>query len=178
MVGLEPCRQGYNFYDVSGVARDIPPIEGVRNGTSLNVGITIVGKMPKHFGLGPHNAREVVLNNLLGEVLEDSNLLPDGGQDMSSRTECAKENSNHGDLLVPAFKRREYSLTKQYRCRVATAKRQTSRTSHSDNSNNTLHTLVNGVTGQVDGNFSLKTLPSLDALFKIDEMSDGEFSQA
>ena len=47
----------------------------------------------------------------------------------------------------------------------------------SDNSD-TLYTLVNGVTDQVEGNASLETLPSLDALCELDEMSDGEFSQA
>ena len=49
--------------------------------------------------------------------------------------------------------------------------------SHSDNSD-TIYTLVNGVTGQVEGNVSLETLPSLDALCELNEMSDGEFSQA
>ena len=34
------------------------------------------------------------------------------------------------------------------------------------------------MTGQIDGNISLETLPSLDTLFELDEMSDGEFSQA
>ena len=61
---------------------------------------------------------------------------------------------------------------------MATVKRQTSRTSHSDNSRDALYTLVNGVTGHVDGNISIETLPYLQALFELDEMSDGEFSQA
>ena len=39
-------------------------------------------------------------------------------------------------------------------------------------------TLVSGVTGQVEGNVSLKTFPSLDALCELDEMSDVEFNQA
>ena len=60
---------------------------------------------------------------------------------------------------------------------MTTIKRQASERSHSDNSD-TLYTLVNGVTGQVEGDVSLETLPSLDALCEIDEMSDGEFSQA
>ena len=60
---------------------------------------------------------------------------------------------------------------------MATVKRQASVQSHSDNSD-TLYTLVNGVTGQVEGNVRLKYLPSLDALCELDEMSDGEFSQA
>ena len=40
------------------------------------------------------------------------------------------------------------------------------------NSRNKLYTLVNGVTGQVDGNISVETLPSVDAFFELDEMSD------
>ena len=60
---------------------------------------------------------------------------------------------------------------------MATVRRQTSRTSDSDNSNNMRYTLVNGGNGHVDGNISLDTLPSLDALFELDAMSDGEFSQ-
>ena len=47
----------------------------------------------------------------------------------------------------------------------------------SDNSD-TLYTLFNGVTGHVEKNVSLETLPSLDALCELDEMSEGEFSQA
>ena len=60
---------------------------------------------------------------------------------------------------------------------MATVKRQESVQSYSDNSD-TLYTLVNGVTGQVEGDVSLATLPYLDALCELDEMSDGEFSQA
>ena len=60
---------------------------------------------------------------------------------------------------------------------MATVKRQASVQSHSDNSD-TLYTLGNEVTGQVESNVSLETLPSLDALCELDEMYDGEFSQA
>ena len=60
---------------------------------------------------------------------------------------------------------------------MATVKRQASVHSHSGNSD-TPDTLVNGVTGQVQSNVSLGTLPSLDALCELDEMSDDEFSQA
>ena len=61
---------------------------------------------------------------------------------------------------------------------MATVKRPTSKKSLSDNSNNTLYTLVNGLTGQIDGDIGLETHLSLDTLFELDEMSDGEFSQA
>ena len=38
MVGLGPSHQECDFYDVSGVAREILPSEGGRNVTSMNVG--------------------------------------------------------------------------------------------------------------------------------------------
>ena len=91
---------------------------------------------------------------------------------MSSRIDRSTINSNHEDPIVPASNKLKVSLKKKSRRRVATVKRQTSRTSHSGNSRNTLYTLVNGVTGHVDGNMSL-FLPSLDALFELDEMSSG-----
>ena len=57
MVGLGLRHQECNFYDVSGVAREISPSEGDRDGTLLNVSNNTVGNKPKHSGLGPHNAR-------------------------------------------------------------------------------------------------------------------------
>ena len=67
-VGLGPIHQERNSSDVSGVAREIPPCEGGRDGTSLDVGIDIVGENPEHAGLGLHDVREVVRVNPLGGV--------------------------------------------------------------------------------------------------------------
>ena len=50
MVGSGPSHQGCNPSDVSEVAREIPPTEGGRNDTSLNVGNDIVGNKPEHSG--------------------------------------------------------------------------------------------------------------------------------
>ena len=66
---------------------------------------------------------------------------------------------------------------KRSRRRVATVKRPAHTNSDSDN-DNILYTLVNGVTDQLDGKLSLETLPLVDILCDLDEMSDGEFSQA
>ena len=60
---------------------------------------------------------------------------------------------------------------------MATVKHPAPTISDSDN-NNVLYTLVNGVTVQLDGKVSLETLPPVDTLCGLDEMSDGELSQA
>ena len=112
----------------------------------------------------------------LGGVFELRNTSPDVAQDMSSSIERAKITSNYRDPTVPAFEKRTESTIRQSRRQEAADERPTSETSHSGNSNNTLYTLVNGVTGHVDGNIRLATLPSMNALFKLDEMSEGDFS--
>jgi hypothetical protein len=48
MVGLGPSHQGFNPSDVSVVAREIPPKEVGRDGTTLNVGNDIAGDTPRH----------------------------------------------------------------------------------------------------------------------------------
>ena len=163
MVGLRARHPGNNSHDVSAVAREIPQSEGGRDGTSLNVGNDIVGEKPNHAGLGPHDVREVVRVNPLGELFELRNSPPYVAQDMSSRIEHAKTISNYRDPTVPTFEKRSESTTRQSRLQVASDHRPTSETSPSDNSSNTLYTLVNGVTGHVDGNVRLATLPSMDA---------------
>ena len=99
MIGIGPSHQECNSFDVSGVAREITPSEGGRDSISLNVGNKTVVKMPKHSGLVLHDVREVVRVNSLGELFELRNSPPDVAQDMSSRTERAKANSNHGSPL-------------------------------------------------------------------------------
>ena len=110
-------------------------------------------------------------------MFEVRNTSPDVDQDISSRIERTTTTSNHGDTIVPTPEGCKVSSKRRPGRQVATVKLQASVQSHSDNSD-TLYTLVNGVTGQVEGNVSLVTLPSLDDLCELDKISSGEFSQA
>ena len=176
MVGLGPSYQGCDSFDVCGVTRKNSPSAVGREGTTLNVGNDIVGETPSSSGLGPYNVSVVALLNPLGEVFELRNTSPDVDQNISSRIERTTTSSNHGDTIVLTPERCKVSSNRRPGRQVATVKRQAPVQSHSDNSD-TLYTLVNGVTGQVEGNVSLETLQSLDDLCELDEMSDGEFSQ-
>ena len=70
MVDLGPSHQECNSSDASRVAREFPPSKGGRDVTSLNVNNDVVGDKPDHAGLGPHDVREVIRVNPLGEEFE------------------------------------------------------------------------------------------------------------
>ena len=216
MVGLGPSHQGFNPSDASVVAREIPPSEVGRDGTtlnvgndivgdtprhpemssndacaaahklpqndvgckcdSLNVGHDIVGDMPRHSGLCPTNARGVARKSPQNDALELSSSSSDVNRNIGSCIEQSTSSSNAGNIIVPTSKRRK-DTKKRSKRRVATVKCLTHTNSNSDD-NEILYTLVNGVTGQLNGKVSLETLPPMDTLCELDEMSDGDFSQA
>ena len=67
---------------------------------------------------------------------------------------------------------------RRWKRQTATSKRKASVYSPIDVSYNNLYTIVNGVTGRVNGIVRLEASPSLAVLVKLDKMYDGEFSQA
>ena len=74
--------------------------------------------------------------------------------------------------------RSKVSSRRRQRLPAENSKCNASLSSPSINSNTIINTLVDGVTGRVNGIVSPKALPQLDALLELDEMYSDEFSQA
>ena len=154
------------------------PLSDTQSGNESLNAESIVGLEPRHPGLNPDDVCGVA-RNPLGDLFELSNSSPDVGNDISSRIEQIKDDgiSTLGNSNVPTSRRCKVSKKRRKCRRRGTLRCKAPVISPSDNSE-MLYTLVNGLTGDVDGNISLETVPGVDALLELDEMSVDEFSQA
>lgn len=130
----------------------------VRDSITLNVNSDIVGEIPGHTGIYPLNARGMARLNPLDEECELRNPSSNVGQNISSRLEPSTLSDKPGEPIVSTSMRCNISSKRRHRRQVATVKRQTSMSVHSDDCN-TLFTLVLGVSGLVDGSVRLDVFP-------------------
>ena len=151
------------------MARLSPPSVVGRGGTILSVNTDTIGSSPGHFGSNPPNAREATRKRSLDKEVELPNSFSDVESDTMSCIEPIQA-GKPGDVNVPASKRRIVSTPRQGGHEACIP-------SQSDTSEQ-VHTLVNGVTGNIEGEVSLAAIPSLHALLEQYEMSIYECGRA
>ena len=160
---------GKNIPVTRGVARLSPPSMVGRGGTILSVSNDTVGNLPGHLELNSTNACEVTRKRSLDKGVQFNNPSSDVGLDINLIIEPIQA-EECGDRDIPASKRRVISTSRQKESEV-------SKPSQSD-FDKQVHTLVNGITGIVEGTIRLAAIPPLPALLELDEMSLDECGRA
>ena len=125
--------------------------------------------MPGHLELNSTNACEVTRKRSLDKGVQFNNPSSDVGLDIKLIIEPVQAEECR-DRDVPASKRRVISTSQQEEHEV-------SKPSQSD-SDEQVHTLVNGITGNVQGTIRLAGIPPLPALLELDVMSLDECGRA
>ncbi|KAG3110998.1 hypothetical protein PI125_g9521 [Phytophthora idaei] len=126
-----------------------------------------VAPIPLSEGHGPHGSELSVSRDTDSSLKTDGAVAPGRGDgDVTTPTSSGRSRSRRERRM-----RHRASVTSDEVSNV------TSREAPRDCSEQ-LYTLINGVTGEVDGDISLDSLPTVNALLELDEMSIAEFGEA
>ncbi|KAG3059416.1 hypothetical protein PI125_g25055 [Phytophthora idaei] len=129
-----------------------------------------VAPIPLSEGHGPHGSKLRVSRDTDSSLRIDGAVAPGRGDgDVTTPTSSGRFRSRRGRRM-----RRRASVTPRTSDEVSDV---TSSEAPRDCSEQ-LYTLINGVTGGVDGDISPDSLPAVNALLELDEMSIAEFGEA
>ncbi|KAG3077300.1 hypothetical protein PI124_g19442 [Phytophthora idaei] len=178
-LGAPESRRGVARNPPSGVSRvNNSPLRGPRDAVDCR---------SRHHGRSPGDAGGVEPIPLTEEYGPDgSELRVSRDTDSSLRTDGAvAPGRGDGDVTMPTSSGRSRSRRRRRMRRRASVTSRTSdevsnvaRSEAPHDYSERLYTLVNGVTGEVDGDINLDSLPAVNALLELGEMSIAEFGEA
>ncbi|GMF49847.1 unnamed protein product [Phytophthora fragariaefolia] len=188
MVGSEPRHHVCRPYDARGVAQNPLSEARIDDEPSLGAKDGMVGVMPKTQGRSPAVECGVAHNPLSGGCGQSSTSLS-VGRDTEAPSELEEVMTPKGaaGAHTKASRRRTTSTKRRRRRKMLAARRMASEMSRDVNGvvsgtalhdSEQLYTLVNGVTGDVDGDVNLGAVSTLAALLELDEKSFDVFGEA
>ncbi|GMF23279.1 unnamed protein product [Phytophthora fragariaefolia] len=188
MVGSEPRHQVCGPNDACEVAQN--PLSEARMDDEPSLGAKdgMVGVMPETQGRSPAVECGVAHNPLSGGCGQSSTSLS-VGRDTEAPSELEEAMTPEGaaGANTKASRRRTTSAKRRRRRKMLAARRMASEMSRDVkgvvsgtalHDSERLYTLINGVTGEVDGDVNLGAVPALAALLELDEMSFDDFGEA